>query len=491
MPETGGHLKLNNPELLIEACLIGGEWSKSGSGQIDVTNPATGAVIARVPNAGAEETKRAIAAAHAAYPAWRAKTANERAVLLRKLAAVITENQEDLAQILTAEQGKSLTEARGEVGMSAAYVLWFAEEARRVYGETVPSPWADRKILVTKEPIGVVAAITPWNFPSSMIARKLAPALAAGCPIVIKPASQTPLSGLAWGKLCQMAGIPDGLVSILTGPARAIGGELTGNPLVKKVTFTGSTEVGKVLLKQAAETVKKVSMELGGNAPFIVFDDADLDRAVAGAMLAKFRNSGQTCICTNRFLVQDGIYDAFAEKMAEAANKLKVGDGTQEGVAQGPLIDMAAVEKTEAHIRDAIEKGGKVIAGGHRHALGGQFFEPTVVVNATPAMDVAREETFGPLAPLFRFKDEAEAIHMANDTEYGLACYFYTRDLGRAFRVSEALEYGMVGVNEGIITTEVAPFGGVKESGLGREGGRLGIEDYLEVKYICLGGLGV
>lgn len=490
MPETGARLPLKNPELLVEACLIGGEWSQSGSGQIDVTNPATGAVIARVPSAGAEETKRAIKAAHAAYPAWRAKTANERAVLLRKLAAVITENQEDLAQILTAEQGKSLTEARGEVGMSAAYVLWFAEEARRVYGETVPSPWADRKILVTKEPVGVVAAITPWNFPSSMIARKLAPALAAGCPIVIKPASQTPLSGLAWGKLCQMAGIPDGLVSILTGPARAIGGELTGNPLVKKVTFTGSTEVGKVLLQQAAGTVKKVSMELGGNAPFIVFDDADLDRAVAGAMLAKFRNSGQTCICTNRFLVQDGIYDAFAEKMAEAANKLKVGDGTQEGVAQGPLIDMAAVEKTEAHIRDAIDKGGKVIAGGHRHALGGQFFEPTVVVNATPAMDVAREETFGPLAPLFRFKDEAEAIHMANDTEYGLACYFYTRDLGRAFRVSEALEYGMVGVNEGIITTEVAPFGGVKESGLGREGGRLGIEDYLEVKYICVGGLG-
>ncbi len=399
MPETGDRLTLKNPELLVEACLIGGEWSQSGAGQIDVTNPATGAVIARVPNAGAEETKRAIQAAHAAYPAWRAKTANERAVLLRKLAAVITENQEDLAQILTAEQGKSLAESRGEVGMSAAYVLWFAEEARRVYGETVPSPWADRKILVTKEPIGVVAAITPWNFPSSMIARKLAPALAAGCPIVIKPASQTPLSGLAWGKLCQMAGIPDGLVSILTGPARAIGGELTGNPLVKKVTFTGSTEVGKVLLQQAAGTVKKVSMELGGNAPFIVFDDADLDRAVAGAMLAKFRNSGQTCICTNRFLVQDGIYDAFAEKLAEAANKLKVGDGTHEGVAQGPLIDMAAVEKTEAHIRDALDKGGKVIAGGHRHALGGQFFEPTVVVNATPAMEVAREETFGPSPP--------------------------------------------------------------------------------------------
>jgi len=490
MPETGGRLSLKNPELLVEACLIGGEWSKSGAGQIDVTNPATGAVIARVPNAGAEETKRAIHAAHAAYPAWRAKTANERAVLLRKLAAVITENQEDLAQILTAEQGKSLAESRGEVGMSAAYVLWFAEEARRVYGETVPSPWADRKILVTKEPIGVVAAITPWNFPSSMIARKLAPALAAGCPIVIKPASQTPLSGLAWGKLCQMAGIPDGLVSILTGPARAIGGELTSNPLVKKITFTGSTEVGKVLLQQAAGTVKKVSMELGGNAPFVVFDDADLDRAVAGAMLAKFRNSGQTCICTNRFLVQDGIYDAFATKLAEAAGKLKVGNGTEEGVAQGPLIDMAAVEKTEEHIRDALDKGGRIAAGGRRHALGGQFFEPTVLLNANPSMAVAREETFGPLAPLFRFKDEAEAIHMANDTEYGLACYFYTRDLGRAFRVSEALEYGMVGVNEGIITTEVAPFGGVKESGLGREGGRLGIEDYLEVKYICLGGLG-
>lgn len=490
MPETGARLTLKNPDLLVESCLIGGEWSKAGSGQIDVTNPATGAVIARVPSAGAEETRRAITAAHAAYPAWRAKTANGRATLLRRLAAVITENQEDLAQILTAEQGKSLTEARGEVGMSAAYVLWFAEEARRVYGETVPSPWADRKILVTKEPVGVVAAITPWNFPSSMIARKLAPALAAGCPIVIKPASQTPLSGLAWGKLCQMAGIPDALVSILTGPARAIGGELTGNPLVKKVTFTGSTEVGKVLLQQAAGTVKKVSMELGGNAPFIVFDDADLDRAVAGAMLAKFRNSGQTCICTNRFLVQEGIYDAFAERLAEAAGKLKVGDGTQEGVAQGPLIDMAAVEKTEEHIRDALDKGGRIVAGGRRHALGGQFFEPTVIVNVTPAMAVAREETFGPLAPLFRFKDEAEAIRMANDTEYGLACYFYTRDLGRAFRVSEALEYGMVGVNEGIITTEVAPFGGVKESGLGREGGRLGIEDYLEVKYVCIGGLG-
>ena len=488
MPDAAPSLR--NPKLLVEACLIGGAWTKGGSGGIAVTNPATGAVIATVPNAGADETRRAIQAAQDAYPAWRARTASERAVLLRKLAALVTENQEDLAQILTAEQGKSLAEARGEVAGSAAYVLWFAEEARRTYGDVIPSPWADRRILVTKEPVGVVAAITPWNFPSSMIARKIAPALAAGCPIVIKPASQTPLSGLAWGVLCEMAGIPAGVVGILTGSARAIGGEMTANPLVRKITFTGSTEVGKILLAQAAGTVKKVSMELGGNAPFIVFDDADLDRAVEGAMLAKFRNSGQTCICTNRFLVQDGIYDAFAERMAEAANRMKVGDGTQEGVSQGPLIDMAAVEKAEHHIRDAVEKGGRVIAGGHRHALGGQFFEPTVITDATPAMAVAREETFGPLAPLFRFRDEAEAIRMANATEFGLACYVYTRDLGRTFRVSEALEYGMVGVNEGIITTEVAPFGGVKESGLGREGSYHGIEDYLNTKYVCLGGLG-
>ena len=488
MPDAA--LSLKNPALLVEACLIGGAWTKGESGSIAVTNPATGTVIARVPNVGADETRRAIQAAQDAYPAWRAKTAAERAVLLRRLAALVTEHQEDLARILTAEQGKSLTEARGEVAGSAGYVLWFAEEARRTYGDVIPSPWADRKILVTKEPVGVVAAITPWNFPSSMIARKIAPALAAGCSIVIKPASQTPLSGLAWGVLCEMAGIPAGVVSILTGSARAIGGEMTANPLVKKITFTGSTEVGKILLEQAASTVKKVSMELGGNAPFIVFDDADLDRAVEGAMAAKFRNSGQTCICTNRFLVQDGIYDAFAERMAEAANRMKVGDGTQEGVTQGPLIDMAAVEKTEQHIRDAVEKGGRVIAGGHRHALGGQFFEPTVIANVTPAMAVAREETFGPVAPLFRFRDEAEAIAQANATEFGLACYFYTRDLGRTFRVAEALEYGMVGVNEGIITTEVAPFGGVKESGLGREGSYQGIEDYLTTKYVCIGGLG-
>ncbi|MEE7479006.1 NAD-dependent succinate-semialdehyde dehydrogenase [Methylobacterium hispanicum] len=489
MPETET-LSLKDPSLLVDACLIGGEWSESGSGSIEVTNPATGALLARVPNAGVEETRRAIQAAHAAFPAWRAKTAAERATLLKTLAALITENQEDLARILTAEQGKSLAEARAEVTMSAGYVTWFAEEARRVYGEVIPSPWQNRRILVTKEPVGVVGAITPWNFPSSMIARKLAPALAAGCPIVIKPATQTPLSGLVWGLLCERAGIPAGLVSILTGSARAIGGELTGNPLVKKITFTGSTEVGKILMSQAAGTVKKVSMELGGNAPFIVFDDADLDRAVEGAMLAKYRNSGQTCVCTNRVLVQDGVYDAFAEKMAAAAKALKVGNGAEEGVVQGPLIDHAAVEKVEAHIRDATAKGARVIAGGRRHALGGSFFEPTVLIDVVPGMDVAKEETFGPLAPLFRFRDEAEAIAMANDTEFGLACYFYTRDLGRVFRVSEALEYGMVGVNEGIITTEVAPFGGVKESGVGREGGHQGIEDYLNTKYVCVGGLG-
>ncbi|GJE61849.1 NAD-dependent succinate-semialdehyde dehydrogenase [Methylobacterium trifolii] len=489
MPETEAPA-LRNPKLLVEACLIGAEWSKAGSGTIAVTNPATGTIVGTVPNAGAGETRQAIEAAHAAYPAWRGKTANERAVLLRKLAVLVSENQEDLARLLTAEQGKSLAEARAEVGMSAAYVLWFAEEARRVYGDVIPSPWPDRRVLVTKEPVGVVAAITPWNFPSSMIARKLGPALAAGCTIVIKPASQTPLSGLAWGLLAQEAGIPDGVVNILTGSAREIGAELTSNPLVKKITFTGSTEIGKVLLKQAAGTVKKVSMELGGNAPFIVFDDADLDRAVAGAMLAKYRNSGQTCICTNRVLVQDGIYDRFAQRMAEAADALKVGNGVEDGVMQGPLIDAAAIDKIEEHIKDAVDKGARVIAGGHRHALGGTFFQPTVMVDVVPGMAVAREETFGPLAPLFRFRDEAEAIRMANDTEFGLACYFYTRDLGRAFRVSEALEYGMVGINEGIITTEVAPFGGVKESGLGREGSYQGIEDYLSAKYVCVGGLG-
>jgi succinate-semialdehyde dehydrogenase/glutarate-semialdehyde dehydrogenase len=476
---------------LAEACLIGGEWTLRGSGTTPVVDPATGEIIATVPNAGAVEARAAIEAAHAAFPAWRAKTAAERAGLLRRLAALVNENQEELARILTREQGKPLAEACGEIGMSAAYILWFAEEARRIYGDVIPSPWPDRRILTTREPVGVVAAITPWNFPSSMIARKLGPALAAGCTVVIKPAPQTPLSALAWGVLCNEAGIPAGVVNIVTGSANEIGAEMTDSPLVKKITFTGSTAIGKLLLRQAAGTVKKVSMELGGNAPFIVFDDADLDRTVEGAMAAKYRNTGQTCVCTNRFLVQDGIYDAFADRLAAAAGRLKVGNGFEAGVEQGPLIDEKALAKVEGHVADAVEKGARVIAGGRRHKLGGTFFEPTVLVGVTPEMAVTREETFGPVSALFRFRDEEEAVRMANATEYGLACYFYTRDLGRAFRVSEALEYGMVGVNEGIITTEVAPFGGVKESGLGREGSYQGIEDYLNVKYVCLGGLGV
>jgi succinate-semialdehyde dehydrogenase/glutarate-semialdehyde dehydrogenase len=482
-------LSLTYPRLLAEEILVGGQWTKDDMAATPVHDPATGKVVAHVPNAGAREAKRAIKAAHDAFPGWRDRTAAERAALLRKLSALVLDHQEDLARILVSEQGKPLAEARGEIGMSAAYVLWFAEEARRVYGDIVPSPWPHRQILVTRSPVGVVGAITPWNFPSSMIARKLGPALAAGCTMVIKPAPQTPLSALAWGVLCEDAGIPPGVVNILTGDARAIGGELTASPVVRKITFTGSTPVGKLLLGQSAATVKKVSMELGGNAPFIVFDDADLDRAVEGAVAAKYRNSGQTCVCSNRLLVQSGIYDAFARRLTEAVRALKVGNGFDEGVDNGPLIDKTALAKVEAHLRDAKAKGAKVLTGGQRHALGGNFFEPTVLVDATPDMIVAREETFGPLAPLFRFEHEAEAIQMANDTEFGLACYFYTRDLARAFRVSQALEYGMVGVNEAIITTEVAPFGGVKESGLGREGSYQGIEDYLDTKYICLGGL--
>jgi len=484
--------QLKRPDLFRSAILIGGEWVKDSSAgePIAVVDPATGRLLGTVPNAGRAETARAIEAADAAFPAWREKTAAERADHLRRLAQLITDNKEDLARILTAEQGKPLAEARGEVGMSAAYVQWFAEEGRRIYGDVIPSPWQNRRILVTKDPVGVVGAITPWNFPSSMIARKLGAALAAGCTIVIKPASQTPYSALAWGVLCEEAGIPAGVVNILTGAARQIGAELTSNPLVKKITFTGSTEVGKQLAEQAARTMKKVSMELGGNAPFIVFDDADLDRAVEGAMVAKYRNAGQTCVCTNRFLVQEGIYDAFAERLARASAAMKVGNGFEEGVVQGPLIDERAVAKVEEHIADALAKGGRLLTGGRRHqGLGGNFFEPTVIADATPAMAVAREETFGPLAPLFRFRDEAEAVRLANDTEYGLACYFYTRDLGRAFRVSEALEYGLVGINEGLITTEVAPFGGVKESGVGREGSKYGIDDYLNIKYVCVGGL--
>lgn len=475
-----------------QANLINGEWVQADSGQtIDVNNPATGLKIGTVPKAGKAETRRAIEAAEAAFKSWRKTTALERSKLLRKLHDAMMDNQDVLAELLTIEQGKSLTESKGEIGSAAAYILWFAEEGRRVYGDIVPSPWGDRRILVTKEPVGVIAAITPWNFPSSMLARKIGPALAAGCTAVVKPASQTPYSGLAWGALVEEVGFPKGVVNVVTGSAGEIGDELCTNPLVKKITFTGSTEIGKLLIQKSATTVKKVSMELGGNAPFLVFDDADVDRAVAGAITAKYRNSGQTCVCTNRFLVQAGIYDKFVDKLAEASNNLKVGSGLEEGVQQGPLIDEKAVEKVEEFIADATSKGGKVVAGGKRHALGGSFFQPTVISGATPDMRFMKEEIFGPIAPVFKFETEEEAVALANDTEFGLAAYFYTSDLGRAFRVMEGLKYGMVGVNEGLITTPEAPFGGVKESGLGREGGHQGIEDYLDTKYACFGGLGL
>ncbi|WP_048647951.1 NAD-dependent succinate-semialdehyde dehydrogenase [Nitratireductor soli] len=475
-----------------QANFIDGAWVGADSGKsIDVVNPATGLTIGTVPRCGRAETRRAIEAAERAFRSWKKTSADHRAKLLRKLHDAIMDNQDALAELLTLEQGKSFAEAKGEVGMSAAYVLWYAEEGRRVYGDVVPSPWADRRILVTKEPVGVIGAVTPWNFPSSMLARKLGPALATGCTAVAKPASQTPFSGLAWGVLCEEVGFPRGVVNIVTGSAGEIGDELCENPLVRKLTFTGSTEIGKMLIQKTAGTVKKVSMELGGNAPFLVFDDADLDRAVEGAMAAKYRNSGQTCVCTNRFFVQAGIYDRFVERLAAEADKLRVGPGMDEGTQQGPLIDDKAVEKVEELIGDAREKGGKVVAGGARHALGGSFFQPTVISGATPAMRFMQEEIFGPVAPVFRFETEEEAISLANDTVFGLACYFYTGDLGRAFRVMEGLKYGLVGVNEGIITTVEAPFGGLKESGIGKEGGHQGIEDYLDTKYVCIGGLGL
>ena len=474
-----------------QANLIGGEWVQADSGAtLDVTNPATGLKIGTVPKSGKAETRRAIEAAEEAFHGWKKTSVLERHKLLRTLHDAIMDNQQPLAELLTMEQGKSLTEAKGEIAISAAYILWFAEEGRRTYGDVVPSPWADRRILVTKQPTGVVAAITPWNFPSSMLARKIGPALAAGCTAVVKPASQTPYSGLAWGALAEEAGFPKGVLNIVTGSAGEIGDEICANPLVRKITFTGSTEVGKILIEKSASTVKKVSMELGGNAPFIVFDDADLDRAVEGAMVAKYRNSGQTCVCTNRFIVQAGVYDAFVEKLADASRNLKVGPGNEDGVQQGPLIDEKAVEKVEELIADATSKGGKVVTGGGRHELGGSFFQPTVISGATTGMRVMKEEIFGPVAPVFRFEKEEEAVAMANDTELGLACYFYSNDLSRVFRVMEGLKYGMVGVNEGLITTVEAPFGGVKESGLGREGGHQGIEDYLDTKYVCIGGLG-
>ncbi|MBO6716454.1 MAG: NAD-dependent succinate-semialdehyde dehydrogenase [Rhizobiaceae bacterium] len=475
-----------------QANLIDGAWVDADSGAtIDVINPANGQKLGTVPKSGKAETARAIDAAHKAFQTFRKTTANERSKMLRKLHDVIMDNQLALAELLTLEQGKSMAESKGEIAFSAAYVLWFAEEARRTYGDVVPSPWADRRVIVTREPVGPIAAITPWNFPSSMLARKIGPAIAAGCTSVVKPASQTPYSGLAWGALAEEAGIPKGVINVVTGSASEIGDELCYNPLIKKITFTGSTEVGKMLMEKAAKTVKKVSMELGGNAPFLVFDDADIDRAVEGAIAAKYRNSGQTCVCTNRFFVQAGVHDEFVEKLAKASNNLKVGPGTEDGVQQGPLIDEKAVEKVEEFIADATANGGKVVTGGHRHALGGSFFEPTVISGATPKMKFMKEEIFGPLAPVFRFEKEEEAVALANDTEFGLACYFYTSDLGRAFRVMEGLKYGMVGVNEGIITTPEAPFGGVKESGLGREGGHQGIEDYLDTKYVCIGGLGL
>ena len=476
--------------LLLEANLIDGAWTGADSGSaIDVTNPATGEVIGTVPNCGAEETGRAIEAAARAFESYSRSDLLQRVHLLQGLHDALMDNQEALALLLTSEQGKPLPEARGEIAIGAAYIRWFAEEIRRAKGEIVPSPTRDRQLLVTRHPVGVVAAITPWNFPSSMLARKLGPALAAGCTVVAKPATATPYSGLAWGKLCQDVGFPDGVLNILTGSARAIGGAVMDSPTVRKVTFTGSTEVGRTLIRQSADTVKKVSMELGGNAPFLVFDDADLDAAVEGAMIAKYRNAGQTCVCTNRFYVQAGVYDAFVAKLKSATAALVVGNGVEEDVTQGPLIDEAAVVKVEELIADATGKGGTIIQGGRRHGMGGTFFEPTTIANATQEMRFATEEIFGPLAAVFRFDSEEEAMAAANATEYGLAAYAYTRDLGRAFRLNEGLDYGLIGINAGLITTVEAPFGGLKQSGMGKEGGSQGLDDYLETKYLCLAGL--
>jgi succinate-semialdehyde dehydrogenase / glutarate-semialdehyde dehydrogenase len=490
--QTAARLGLKDPSLLRDKAFLAGEWvGADGGGTIDVTNPADGAVLGTVPAMGEGETRRAIEAAARAWPDWRARTAKERAKILRSWYELMMANQEDLARIMTAEQGKPLTESRGEVGYAASFIEWFAEEGKRIYGDTIPQHLPGRRIVVVKEPVGVCAAITPWNFPAAMITRKAGPALAAGCPIVIKPATATPYSAFAMAVLAERAGLPAGILSVVTGSARAIGGEMTSNPTVRKLTFTGSTEVGKQLMAQCAATVKKTSMELGGNAPFIVFDDADLDEAVKGAIASKYRNTGQTCVCANRLLVQDGVYEAFSAKLSEAVRALKIGPGLEvEDAQQGPLIDMAAVEKVEDHIRDAVEKGARIVLGGKRHALGGTFFEPTILADVDTSMKVTREETFGPLAPLFRFRTEEEAIRMANATEFGLAAYFYSRDIGRVWRVSEGLEYGIVGINEGIISTEVAPFGGMKESGTGREGSKYGIEDYLEIKYLCMGGIG-
>jgi succinate-semialdehyde dehydrogenase/glutarate-semialdehyde dehydrogenase len=476
--------------LFRQACYIDGVWvDKAPKGVISVDNPATGGVIGTVPRMGAPETRQAIDAAARAFPSWRKKTAKERAAVMRRWFDLMMANQEDLARLMTLEQGKPISESRGEVAYAAAFLEWFGEEAKRVYGDTIPQHQPDKRIVVIKEPIGVVACITPWNFPLAMITRKAGPAVAAGCTVVLKPASQTPFSALALAELGERAGLPKGVFNVITGSANDIGGELTSNPIVRKLSFTGSTATGKILMAQCASTVKKLSLELGGNAPFIVFDDADLDAAVQGAIASKFRNTGQTCVCANRLLVQDSIYEVFASKLVEAVKKLKPASGLDADATQGPLIDAAAVEKVEDHIADATSKGANVLLGGHRHALGGLFFEPTVLTEVTPAMAVAREETFGPVAPLFRFKTDEEAIALANATEFGLAAYFYGRDIGRVWHVAEALEYGIVGINTGLISTEVAPFGGVKESGIGREGSKYGIEEFLEVKYLCLGGI--
>jgi succinate-semialdehyde dehydrogenase/glutarate-semialdehyde dehydrogenase len=483
-------LPLKDPKLLREQCYVNGAWTGAAGGKnFDVHNPASGDKIGSVPDMGAEDTKRAIAAAEAAWPAWRAKTGKERSAILRKWNDLILANLDDLALILTSEMGKPLAESKGEITIGAAYVEWFAEEAKRIYGDTIPTPWPDRRIVVVKQPVGVCAAITPWNFPHSMITRKVAPGLAAGCTVILKPAEQTPYSALALAELAERAGFPKGVLNIITGDAPAIGGELCANPAVRKISFTGSTEVGRLLMKQAAPTIKKISLELGGNAPFIVFDDADVDAAVEGAIVSKYRNTGQTCVCANRLFVQDGIYDKFAAKLAEKVKAFKVGAGTEAGVVQGPLIDAAALKKVEDHVADALSGGAKAVTGGKRHSLGGTYYEPTVLAGVTPRMKIFREETFGPVAPLFRFKTDDEVVELANHTEYGLAAYFYTRDVGRAWRVAEQLEYGMVGVNTGLVTTEVAPFGGVKQSGLGREGSKYGCDEFVEVKYICMGGV--
>ncbi|EPX2831809.1 NADP-dependent succinate-semialdehyde dehydrogenase [Klebsiella michiganensis] len=481
-------MQLNDPTLFRQQALINGRWRDASSKEtLAVTNPANGQQLGSVPKMGAAETREAIDAAAGALPAWRALTAKERSAILRRWFELMMEHQDDLARLMTLEQGKPLAEAKGEISYAASFIEWFAEEGKRIYGDTIPGHQADKRLLVIKQPIGVTAAITPWNFPSAMITRKAGPALAAGCTMVLKPASQTPFSALALAELANRAGIPEGVFNVVTGSASEVGNELTGNPLVRKLSFTGSTEIGRQLMEQCAKDIKKVSLELGGNAPFIVFDDADLDKAVEGALASKFRNAGQTCVCANRLYVQDGVYDRFAEKLQQAVSKLQIGDGLQPNVTIGPLIDEKAIAKVQEHIADALGKGARIVTGGKIHELGGNFFQPTILVDVPGDAKVAKEETFGPLAPLFRFKDEADVIAQANDTEFGLAAYFYARDLSRVFRVGEALEYGIIGINTGLISTEVAPFGGVKSSGLGREGSKYGIEDYLEIKYMCIG----